>query len=463
MEFDPASFRDPEGRLFHWQGRIFRSLGSKGAGHFEAASRLGLIRELEEAGLAVRSRACSPGETAAFRLPVACPLVLEHEKIPFISYPYEWSFEMLRKAALTHLDIMLRLVGHGFILKDSTAYNYQFQGAECRLIDLASIEKRSVKEPWMGYTQFCRHFLNPLLLFSLLNVPPHAILRSSLEGVRVEDADALISPWKQWKAGVLLHLRAQSMLARRASGAVSERGLFEELPDQRNLILATARRLRGLIVRLRPPGLRTVWSDYEATQSYTRASHEAKREFLRQKIRELKPAQVFDLGANTGEYSLIASEKAGHVVAMDADPSVVDRLYLRIVENKTGNILPLLVDLSNPSPDQGFAGRERKSLFSRGRADLVIAFALLHHLRISGNIPLRAILEWFHSMGASHLLVEFIPKTDPMVHQLLKNRDDVYDDYTVETFAEGCARQFAIVEKRGLPESGREIFHLARK
>ena len=168
----------------------------------------------------------------------------------------------------------------------------------------------------------------------------------------------------------------------------------------------------------------------------------------------------YDLGANTGEYSLLAAPHAGQVIAFDSDISAIDRLYSRLKEKGPANLLPLVMDLTNPSPDQGFAGTERKSFTNRARPDFIMAFALVHHLRISGNIPVVSMLDWFRSLGAANLLVEFVPKQDPMVCRLLKNREDIYPDYTVEGFERECARRFRIAQRKALTEGGREIFHL---
>ena len=457
---DPASFRDPDGAVFLSGDRIHRRLGSLGRKNFELALEKGVLSELQEAGLAVGTRTCRPEEILALGFDPQKDTVVEHDRVPFISYPYEWSFEMLRTAALTHLEIMGRLIPRGFILKDSTAFNYQFIGGRCVLIDIPSIEPRSPKDPWMGYTQFCRHFLNPLLIHSLLKVSPHPALRGQLEGIPVEDTHALLPLWKQLRAGVWLHVGLQAALLKKSLDSASERALFQSLPDQAEIILATVRKLLRLIRRLPNPQHQTVWTDYERKHSYSESGRQAKRRMTEEVTARLKPKLAYDLGANTGEYSLLAAPHAGQVIAFDSDISAIDRLYSRLKEKGPANLLPLVMDLTNPSPDQGFAGTERKSFTNRARPDFIMAFALVHHLRISGNIPVVSMLDWFRSLGAANLLVEFVPKQDPMVCRLLKNREDIYPDYTVEGFERECARRFRIAQRKALTEGGREIFHL---
>lgn len=460
---DPASFRDPEGSVFHSQGRVFRCLKGNGRASLQAASDAGLLQELHRLGLAVETHPCSEKEAAALGMSSPGDFVVEHEKIPYISYPYEWSFEMLREAARVHLRIMEHLVPKGFILKDSTAYNYQFVGARACLIDIPSIEPRRPKEPWVGYTQFCRHFLNPLLVQSLLKVSLHPMLRGQLEGIPVEDAHALLPFWKQFRAGAWVHVCLQAILSRGGSRASSEKSLFEALPDQGEVIASNVRKLLRLVERLPNPRHQSVWTDYEKTQSYSQTGREWKRKLAGDLAARVRPGLVYDLGANTGEYSLLAAPHAAQVVAFDSDISAIDRLYLRLGQKGPANVLPLVMDLTNPSPDQGFAGRERGSMNRRGAPDLIFAFALVHHLRITGNIPVRAFLEWFASFGARHLLVEFVPKEDPMVQELLKNRKDVYDDYHVEHFAQVCRELFRVESRNRVPDSAREVFLLEKR
>ncbi len=202
-EVEPSSFRDPAGTVFHHEGRVYRALGTVGKKAYEAVEGSGLLSKLISTGLVVDSRRV-PSDTI---IPSACAqdaaLVLEHDKAPFISYACEWSFEMLRAAALTHLRIMGELVGAGFILKDSSVFNYQFFGPVCKLIDIASMEPRKPTDPWLGYTQFCRHFLYPLLLGAGLKISPQMMMRAQPEGLTVADANALLPFWKQLRMRAL--------------------------------------------------------------------------------------------------------------------------------------------------------------------------------------------------------------------------------------------------------------------
>ncbi len=461
--FDTASFRDPDGKVFYFQGRVYRCLTGNGGKSYEKAQASGLIKFLEKEGLIVATRLCGGDEVTSFGFKTAVEMVIEQEKVPFLSYPYEWSFEMLRKAALTHLDLMAHLVPRGLIVKDSSAYNYQFFGPNCKLIDIPSIEERKAKEPWLGYTQFCRHFLNPLLIYSVLKLPPHPLLRSNLDGISVEDANALIPCWKQLKNGILLHVWLQALLERKSSGLFSERALFMELPDQKNTILGTVKRIRRLIEHLDRPRRKNLWINYELKNSYTERARLAKQSMIENVIVKSKVNLVYDFGANAGEYSLIAAKHAAYVVAFDSDDSVADHLFMRLLKEKRGNVLPLLMDFTNPSPDQGFAGKECRSLMQRGKPDLIIAYALIHHLRINGNIPFHLMLDWFYSLGAPNLLVEFVPKEDPMVQRLLRNRDDIYEDYNLDAFGRLCKERFKIIEQIQIPDRASEIFWLGQK
>ncbi len=461
--FDEGSFRDPNGRVFYSAGRVFRSLTISGAECYDALGKEGVWKKLEEAGLAITSRRCDLDEMKSFELPEECRAVIEVQKVPFISYPYEWSFEMLRRAALTHLDILKELVPKGWILKDSSAYNYQFFGPQCRLMDLMSVEQRMPHESWLGYTQFCCHFLNPLLIASCLKQEPYALLRGRLDGIPVEMADAMVSFWQQWKTGAWIHIRVQAMLQRGTKDKVSERDLFRDLPDQKEMILALVARMRKLIVRLQNPQSTSVWMDYEQQHNYTDEGRRVKEMVLRDCVTKLKPELVFDLGANIGEFSRIAAEHAQQVVSFDLEGRVIDRLFQRMIAEKQQRILPLVMDLTNPSQDQGFAGKERKAWNHRGGPDLLIAFAVLHHMAIHANVPVKLMIEWLYDLKVPHLMIEFVPREDVMVRQLLKNRKDVYEDYTVDRFEEEVIARFKIVERIPIPSSPRFIFHLNRQ
>ena len=463
VTFDTASFRDPDGKVFHFQGKVYRCLTGNGGRSYEKARASGLIKFLENEGLIVATRLCGGEEATSFGFNPALETVIEQEKVPFLCYPYEWPFEMLRKAALTHLALMAHLVPRGLIVKDSSAYNYQFFGSKCKLIDIPSIEERKANEPWLGYSQFCRHFLNPLLIHSVLKLAPHPLLRGNLDGIPVGDANALIPWWKQLKNGILLHVWLQALLEKKASGLFSERALFMELPDQKDSILGTVKRVRRLIEHLGRPRRGNLWMNYELESSYTERARLAKQNMIENVIAKSKVNLVYDFGANTGEYSLIAAKHAACVVAFDSDDSVADHLFIRLCKEKRENILPLLMDFTNPSPDQGFAGKECRSLMQRGKPDLIIAFALIHHLRINGNIPFHLMLDWFYSLGAPNLLVEFVPKEDPMVQRLLRNRDDIYEDYNFDAFGRLCRERFKVIEQLRIPDRASEIFWLGQK
>jgi hypothetical protein len=145
------------------------------------------------------------------------------------------------------------------------------------------------------------------------------------------------------------------------------------------------------------------------------------------------------------------------VLAFDVDPAAVERNYRRVRDTSEVGILPLLLDLTNPSPAQGWAHRERLSLEQRGPADMVMALALVHHLAIGHNLPLPRIADFLARL-ARRLVIEFVPKTDSQVRRLLQNRADIFPEYTQEGFERAFAGSFTIDVKQAIADSERTLY-----
>jgi hypothetical protein len=448
-----GSFRDPSGFVFTRDGVLYRQVNRSFAGPFEAFISSGLYDELAGEGLVVSHRPASlelaaTGDAAA---------VLEPEPIPFISYPYEWSFGQLRDAALLTLTLQERALQRGFVLRDASAYNVQFRGGRPVFIDTLSFEPREEGSAWAAYRQFCEHFLVPLLLMSRRDVRCAQLLRSSLDGVPLELGSRLL-PLASWlNPAVLfhvhLHAKAQS---RYADSAVAPRN-GRHRPVARNALLALTGSLKGRIERLDWTPAGTEWAEYAGDNGYSQAASNAKRDIVSTMLTSVRPRTVWDLGANTGDYSRIASTVADLVLGFDIDPAAVERNYRRIKSDGETAILPLLLDLANPSPAQGWAHTERLSLEQRGPADTVLALALVHHLAIGRNLPLEHIAS-FLSRLAHRLVIEFVPKEDPQVQRLLRNRADVFPGYSAAGFENAFRQHFAIDGVHPIADSGRTVY-----
>jgi hypothetical protein len=457
---DPGSFRDPAGGVFHRDGRIFRVLGEQGATDYRALAKSPLHTELVASDALIPTRELAPQEASALGFGDDAVLVLEHERIPFVSYSYEWPFELLRVAALQFLASMRLALNHGFQLKDATPFNTQFRGTEPVVIDVSSFERLIPGRPWAAYSQFTRTFLNPLLLQALTGEPYQPWLRAGLEGIAPEALSARL-PWRRkLRRDVFTHVVAQAWMAKRFSGDVNalRRASEHEVP------LKTLHRLIDQLERsvdaLSRPATRTAWSHYEDDCHYANSATQVKRKFVSRFLGERRPSIVWDVGCNAGEYSALAAQNGAYVVAIDGDDQAVGRVVSR-PDAPSNRVLPLVMDLLNPSPDQGWAQSERRGLQDRGPADMALALALVHHLSISGGVPLDRIVSWLAAHARS-AVIEFVPLDDPMAQRLLATRLDTPAGYDEPTFRRALEASFEIDAREVLPDSGRVLYAVSR-
>ena len=433
---------------------MFRVFVGAGAPAFETVRASGLLSRLAADGLLLPADPVDP-VLAGDLAPSDDAIVVEQMRVPVVSYPYEWPFEMLRRAALLQLEILERALASGFILKDATPYNIQFLGTRPVFVDLGSFLPYVDGQPWDAYAQFCRTFLNPLLLASATGVAYQPWLRSSLGGIPPGDLARLL-PWRhRLKPTVFIDVLLQAYLQRHFSDIALEwRKEPPEVPKR--TILDRASKLRNAIRRLRRPPADSLWLAYEETRAYGSAAIGAKMRVVARALDAASPHTVLDLGCNRGEYAMAAAERANLVVAVDSDPTVVDELFLR-AEPARRNILPLVVDVLNPSPDQGWNGGEREGWLSRARADFVLCLALLHHLVIGGNVPVRAVAAWLARLAPRGLL-EFAPSTDPTVARMVRGRVYHAGDYSADGVRAALLDHYGSVRSERLPDSERILF-----
>jgi ribosomal protein L11 methylase PrmA len=382
--------------------------------------------------------------------------LLEHPRIPFISYPYEWSFSLHRQAALHHLEVHLAALEDNFTLSDSTAYNIQFQGTKPVFIDHLSLIPYRAGDVWMGHRQFCMQFLNPLIFWAILGVQPNHWFRGSLEGIAPEDASPLLSWRHNLSWTVLTHVTAQAALQRRSLRT----GPSDRKPSERKLpksaLVGMLQGLRRYVEKLKLPGKATVWGDYAEHTNYAGDEQAAKHRFVADMVKVTRPSLLFDLGCNTGDYSLTALESgAKSVVGFDFDPEALERAYQRFA-SRGDPVLPLWLDAANPSPCQGWAQAERKGLAERAKADALVALAFIHHIAIGRNVPLEMAVDWIMSMAPTGV-IEFPPKSDPMVQRLLAQREDIFPDYQLEAFLRYVEGRGRIRAQKQLSEGGRHL------
>jgi hypothetical protein len=455
--FDPASFRDPSGRLFRHAAAIYRTASPDALAVLRQARATGLLDALERDGLflpteIVESRAegLEPSEVGDW--------VVRQPQLPLVTYSYEWSFSMLRDAALRTLDALGVALAHGFILKDSTSFNIVFEGTVPRLVDVHSLEPRAEGTMWAGYAQFCRAFLFPLFLMSYKGIDPRPALVAGLGEVSVADTARILRGRDRLRPGVLVNVTMQAQLERRFAGRaedVGRAGAAMKYPA--SAVRNQVQRLKTVIEKL-PLPRGDNWTTYTETHTYDTTAVQAKEQFVHRALTEQRPGVVLDLGTNTGQYARLARGTGARVIAVDVSSPCVDAVY----RESRGDLQlsPLVADLTKPTPPIGWRLVERKGLFDRLTGDFLMALALIHHLRITGGIPLTEVIALLTTLAPSGV-IEWVGRDDSMVRRLLALRPDVYDDYTKEHFTEILAARARIVQVHDLPGGHRTLFAYA--
>ena len=456
--FDPGSFRDPDTRVFRHDGAIFRCLTSRALEDWNRLAASEAYGRLTREGSLVATERVEDA-SALPRLDAKWAGVLKHETVPFISYPYEWPFRMLKDAALLQLDVTLTALDDGMTLKDATPYNIQWFGTTPRFIDLGSFTPYEPGEPWAGYRQFCQQFLYPLFLQAYKDVPFHPWLRGSLEGIEPEHCRAMLSARDYVRSGVLTHVYLQAKAQSRYED--SNRDVRQDMRSAgfgAAMIKNNIQRLRRLVDRLEWKPQRSTWSEYTQEHSYEDDDLRRKSNFVRRVLAPRRWSLVWDIGCNTGTYSRLAAEHAEYVLALDADHLAVDRMYGAIKREGNDTILPLLADVADPSPGLGWRGLERNTLSERGAPDLILCLALIHHVVIGRNIPIAELVEWLAGFGAD-VVVEYVGHGDPMVDKLLRNRTGQVVDYSAEALELALARHFEMTTHEALGSGTRTLYH----
>ena len=457
---EPGSFRDPNGFIFYRNGEVFRQVQKAYKEDWDLLASSGLCADLQSAGLLVDHTE----ESLDLALSQDAYRVLRPQRIPFVSYPYEWCFSQLKDAALVTLDIQKRALQCGMSLKDASAYNIQFFNAKPVLIDTLSFERYREGMPWVAYRQFCQHFLAPLALMSKQDIRLGQMLRNNIDGIPLDLASRLLPRSTYLKPGILMHIHQH--------GAAQQRAIDQQVEQKKpavqgriskTALLGIVDSLEGTIKGLSWEPAGTTWSDYYGNTNYSDDAMEGKKGLVAALLESITPfpQTAWDLGANTGLFSRIASSMGIPTVSWDIDPAAVEKNYLQRKASGESNLLPLMADLTNPSPDLGWALTERSSLIRRGPTDVAFALALIHHLAIGNNVPLERIAAFLGSI-TQWLIIEFVPKNDTQVQRLLSARDDVFPDYNQDAFEKSFADQFRIVRREAVPQSERTLYLMQR-
>ncbi len=458
MEALSSSFRDPSGFVFSHGGVVYRQINTGYSEKFEQFINSGLYEKLTGKGMLIAHTEIPESEVPHSP---DCYKILRPQQIPFISYPYEWSFSQLKAAAILTLRAHNEALKHDFVLKDASAFNIQFLNNKPTFIDTLSFEPYRDGTPWVAYKQFCQHFLAPLALMAHVDVQLSKLLVTHIDGIPLELASKLL-PLRtranySLATHVHLHAKMQQGHADDAAKGKADKAKNTRLSKQGMLALAESLATAVQKLEWQPP--KTEWGDYYANTNYSDHASEHKRELVDQFLTQIpEPLTVIqDFGANTGEFSKIAAKHAALVVSQDIDPVAVEANFRQCCNHGPDNILPLLQDFSAPSPAIGWGNAERDSFFQRSRGDALLALALIHHLAISNNVPLERIAELFRSLGR-WLIIEFVPKSDSQVIRLLTTREDIFPHYTFEGFEASFSTRFDIVDKSPVPDSERVLY-----
>lgn len=448
----PASFRDPSGFVFLHNGALYRQVNVVYKDNYDRLVGSGLYQRLVEAGLLI------PHTEVSLELAQSDDAykVIHPQVVEFISYPYEWSFSQLKAAALATLAVQKTALEFNVSLKDSSAYNVQFFNGKPFLIDTLSFEHYHEGTVWVPYRQFCQHFLAPLALMKYTDVRLNQLLRVFIDGIPLDLAARLLPFRSYFSLPLLLHIHLharsqQHFKDKMVSGATARRGM------SRNALLGLLDSLETGVKKLDWSPEKTAWAGYYQDDSYSAEGINHKQQIVAEFIRMARPKTVWDLGANIGLFSRIASSQGIPTVAWDVDPGAVDINFRQIVKNNETHLLPLLLDLTNPSPAIGWNTQERRSFVERGPVDMILALALIHHLAISNNAPLDMVADFLAEL-CHWLIIEFVPKEDPKVQILLATREDIFPNYTKQGFEAAFSNCFTIKRTEQIKDSSRILY-----
>ena len=454
LTLEPGSFRDRRGKVFYRNGEVYRALDSQASLAWVHLEKSPFYARNLSLGRIVKTTTAE----SDFPLDSQWTSVVRHDRIQAISYPYEWCFSQLKEAALLQLDLIAEALADDITVRDATPYNIQWRGCAPVFIDIPSFRQRLPGESWTGYLQFCKLFLYPLLIQAHLDIPFHPLLRGNLDGIEPEVCARMFSWHDFLKAGVTGHVFLHSAMRKnqnpngRLEKELEESGLGKELMD------ATVRKMRKLVESLQWKQKKSVWSDYTRQHSYNSLDFAAKERFVDSVCSQEQPSIVWDVGANTGHFSRLAAKYAELVLAIDGDHLAVERNFTELKSENVKNILPLCMNFADPSPGLGWRGQERTPLAYRAQPDLVLCLAVVHHLVLAANLHLDDLVDFLAEL-TPRLIIEFVTREDPMVGELLKHKEDVFHDYTLEHFQIVFEKRFEIVSQTRLDSGTRVLFY----
>jgi hypothetical protein len=443
----PSSYRDPSGFLFYKDAILYRQVNKSFKNDFDLFIQSGLYEGLLKKNLIISHQTIDRNITGS----ADWYQTLQPLQLPYISYPCEWSFNMLKDAALATLQLAEEGIKYGMMLKDASAYNIQLHEGSMKLIDTLSFEKYDASKPWIAYRQFCEHFYAPLALMHYSETALSQLFLTYPDGIPLNVAASLLPARSKFNLNTYLHIHLQKQF----SNSPSEQKQIKPFTESK--LKNILRSLRESIQSFKLDKRSGVWSGYYEEASQRNEYLMNKKAIIEEWILKLQIQRAVDLGANEGGFSELLWKKNIYTISSDFDHYSINKLYTRIKKEGITNVHPLVLDLSSPTPAFGVNNGERDSFINRTKTDLVMALALIHHLAIAKNIPFEDICTLFRSLG-KYLLIEFVPKEDEKIRIMLQNRQDIFNWYSEDNFLKAFSAYYHILDQKGIADSGRTLF-----
>ncbi|NGX28324.1 MAG: Ribosomal protein L11 methyltransferase [Candidatus Anoxychlamydiales bacterium] len=467
-----VSFRDPAGSLFKHKNKIFRFINPSYENEFNETITSENIKKLIENGYISAFNKLKKDEIQNLLKDeifknifekFKSNIILEHTVIDFANYPYEWSATQLFDSATLTLNLFEKVIDENLSLKDATPYNIIFENAKPVFVDLLSFEKKDPKDPiWLAYSQFVKTFLLPLFMNKFRSMPIHKVFLSNIDGLEIDDCLKHTSVFNPISYSLI---KLPHFLSRFAKEKHYQTKKMQN-PNLakfilKRLIKKTKKRLNALKPKT---NITSSWSEYMDTQKhYDKKDFSIKESFISDVMERQNPKKVLDVGCNTGHFSIIAAKMGAKVISIDYDPVVIDLLYT-IAKNENLNILPLVVNISKPTPSIGWKNLEYQSFLKRADnyAELTFMLALIHHLQVTDRIPLFEIAAIANTLTKDGLVIEYVDPKDPMFIKIVRGRENLHLDININSFKKTFEDFFSIEKEQKINET-RSVFYMRKK
>lgn len=458
-----SSFRDifMGGYVFSYENNIYRCINKSYKEHYDYFMSSGLYEKLVSEQYIVSH--VEINDISNFNLDDNTTYkVIKPLQLPYITYPYEWSFNQLKDAAILTLKILLESLKYNMILKDATAYNVQFYNGQPVFIDTLSFEKYEEGKVWQAYSQFCRHFLAPLALIAYTDYRMYQLSLNFLDGIPLDYAAKLLPSKTKLKLGLLMHLHLNAQVHKKAENN-SQIGNREYFLKKQNLVNMIENLVNTVLkIDYNTEKGESTWNGYYSFTNYNNESFLMKENLLIDFIKQCNSHyKIVDLGANNGHFSRLVSKQYPEsiIISSDMDYHAVDANYSIIKHtDEYKNIYPVITDLANPVPSIGWQNKERDSFIERLKdTDITLALALVHHITITNNIPFYKLSEFF-ALFTKYLIIEWVPSDDSQTIKILDVKARDYSYYTLENFEKDFKKEFNIIDKKIIDNTKRTLY-----